>query len=670
VKKSWVAFCLGILAIVGGYFIWTSYLATPVTMTEPGGPSSKQSSFRWTIGPEPSARSSGDPSDTESSESLGLEIPGQVKFSAGSAGETVALRVTVLKIKRPLPSKFKERLKTVSAHLSVKEVLEKLRQTGISKSTVNRHLLEKITRTIHAGPQGQFTLVNAPAGVYRVESVDPMWKGTSSRAFLQLPENIRPLTLTLRPSGTVVGTVHTTDGRPLSEVEVMFEGSRATRETDEDGRFVVEGIHPDRPLNFFSLHKRGFQPIEVDQPPLKGRARREMSFTMKEGTYLEVNVLKPGGEPVRTGAVSALRADDRTMRDDIPKRVNYLNGKEQVRFEGLKPGSVRLGMRSSPFFVEPAVVGLEPGETKMVTLEAVPADTYILEYVREDTQKPVSGIVPSLEVTGKDDRVYPGKARVVGKLADGRYRIRVHPNAEELMVHSQPLNNQLFRSTTTRWTLPRSDTLSVELMPETVTESTPGDMAQYDLTFKGIPDSLREGATGRLVILNANTGRIVARRGGSLATDWSIPLPNVPTTWYVSLRTDDGSRVAVKTIQPSRTSSPKTVTMKLGRPATVSGRLRISGNDSRDLSVGVALQPPHGPHTTSSRLSVHVPDDLRTTVDAKGNFTLNVPARTDAYLVVVPTGSEFSSGTELLLKRHLSGLSSGDTRDIPMLNLP
>lgn len=669
-RRSLVGFFLGVLLVAGGYlYLGMGEDRSPDrSVDRTAEPSREATRPEWTIEPAPRTGEDTRPEAPGSTvEDTGLTIPGSVRFAEGSGGDSVQLRVSVLAVRTPLPEVVRTRLAENPDHASIDELLEVVRREGIGPEELDRYVGERRTLGIHTNERGEFTLTRAPPGLYRIESRDPVWTGESGDVVLELPGNVRSLTLDVRGSKTFRGRVTDPDGNPLENVEVTFEGNaRDPMRTSRSGTFVVGGVPPSRPINFLRLHKPGYEPISVSRPPLGDTDPGPVTFRMRRGTYLEVSVEDEEEQPVTSGVVELTRLEA-PAKSSGPLRpiVERIDDRGIASFAGVDPGSYALRLRSGNYFLPSKKVTLEPKEQRRIEAEAKRGRVVTVRYRDAVTGEAVEGIHPSVEAYDEAGEVLSNGFRLRNRPRKDRYRGLLHPEAREIVVRSRPSGNQPYRPDRSRFDLRNADTVTVEVEPSGGSASATG-FVRYRLTLSGpVSDGALAEARASLHVLNRTTGRTVLERTTGAAPEWPVPLPSAELLLYGTVTTPEGDYVVARELSPRPSGSEPRVTLELQRPATLEGRVNGSDDTAGVGTVGVSLLDPRlGVTGDRDHLYVDVPRPLTATVGEDGRFTVdNLPPDRRLHLLGVRSGTRLAPGSPLIINRSLSPFSPNEHRE-------
>lgn len=244
---------------------------------------------------------------------------------------------------------------------------------------------------------GTLVLDDLPPGAVIVEATSPERTGPTLR--LRAGEE-REVDLRLDPVWTVRGRVEAPGGRPVARVTVeAFGGSgplgRAVM-TDAAGRFTWRG--PVTGIAAFRLRHPGFAELAVEaMPPAVGPLGSDLGTLAFEGPggTLEVTVRRsvpgPAAEVRVEPAVAAVTRElfGSAQVLDRPRLQRAGNG-ETVRFEGLPAGlPLRVALRGAGIAVD-AVVTLEAGESRALTLAPGPGHA-VAGILRDPDGTPVAG---------------------------------------------------------------------------------------------------------------------------------------------------------------------------------------------------------------------------------------------------------------------------------------
>ncbi|MFB6347738.1 MAG: hypothetical protein ABEK50_18635 [bacterium] len=617
--------------------------------------------------------------ETSRSETDGLTIPGRVSFPGQASGETVTLDVTVLRIKTPLPDSIRNAIKSSGSGGELRGIIDTIFRNNNS-AQLKDYLLGQTKKTIHTNTDGRFKLTNAPAGLYKIKSRDKRWKGHAESIVLETPDRIVPLRLNVRGNATFTGLVRTSSGRPIQGATIHLEGDTRVLRTNGKGNFTLSDIHPDRPLNFFSIHKPGFKPIEVDLPSLNPGEHRRRTFRLKKGNYLRVRYRTNAGTPVNKGAVLARRvyASGGSSPSESPPVVERLNNTGEAEFDNLQPGKYKFTLRSSPYLASPRVIAVDEHDSRTVSIPVSGGRAIELRYLDKTTGDTLTGIRPSVEVYTESGRLLKGGFELEGRTRNQTLRGYVHPRAHRLTIHSRPVNLKSYRPRTTHHTSVGNDTITIRLSP------VPGQleastMKAYDLDIRDPNNpsqsvNWRDSSGGRYYIIDKKTGQ--KYQTGPLTASvarWPLQLPARPMLLYATIKLNETSYVMFTSLH-STSESQQYVKLIPRKPSIIHGTInRTPDNTTPSLVAGVDLI---GITSSSNRVGSYIPTPLRSSVNPDGTYELrNVPAghSLDVILGRGRTGNghrTLNPGTPILHREPLETPRAGETRTLDVdLNL-
>ena len=177
------------------------------------------------------------------------------------------------------------------------------------------------------------------------------------------------LEVRLRPAvgGRVSGRVSDPEGTPLQNVEVT-SGTRASAESDAQGRFVLEYVQGATPEAQFALtaRKKGF--FEVSSHFL-GVAADDVALTLRPLPQWSGQVLSPEGSPVQQFSVQAAPLDDSRVKQVIVRNCADPQGRFALTFE--QPGRHWLAVQAEGYATCEKIIEVgEQPKSLAVRLEA------------------------------------------------------------------------------------------------------------------------------------------------------------------------------------------------------------------------------------------------------------------------------------------------------------
>lgn len=657
-KKPHIAFFLGLVLAVGVYlyFVVPGDRPSGSGPTVPGQQGKIPEAPQWTIVPAPE-----EPVDTpgsvESNEKVSwLTLSGRVTAEGRTPTvDSVPLTVTVITVETPLPQSVRDWLGNVEEYQSVADVLEAAREKGFDPAEIRSHVGRRITRSITTNAAGEFELSRAPPGLYRIHRENQKTVGTGS--ILQLPGNVRPMTLTLRETGDFEGRVVGPDGSPLAGVRVSFTNDeRPARRTTRSGTFVIRDVPLRRPLNFFAFEKPGYAIREADRGPLR-TVKNDTVFQLQRGTYLRVSTRKPGGEGLQEGAVVAHPAEGFEQPPD--PRVRHLRGDTYVEFFGLPAGTWSLRLAHGPYSSASRRVQLARNDSSVLTLPVRETRAVFVEVRNLNTDSPVRNV--RIVGQGYNQRGEPVDAaiRQEGVVGPGLHKLRLDTSLSEVHLSVHPRRDPFLRPRSVRRTL-EDDTISVRL-PQFARED--GSISRR---FEWVgPDGTKRGVSpGRAEVYHRTSGRRLLQFPIRALGNGEHQFPAGDLFLMGYTRTEDGDRV-FSTGFGSTSSGHSTVRLELEKPARVKGTIESDPTDRLHQVGLVAFNPMEHSDGSDPRLPFEVPGWLVQRIGEDGTFSFSkVPPGEVFYLVGTRSKDRLGPGVLLHRVQSLGPLSSGETRTV------
>ncbi|MFB6347569.1 MAG: carboxypeptidase regulatory-like domain-containing protein [bacterium] len=593
----------------------------------------------------------------------GLTIPGQVTF-AGSQPQSIRLTVDIL----PLSPSRARRLQQKN--------LKQLESNLTSQSNKGSFRNRRIQKTVQANQKGQFSLVNAPVGVYRVTSNDTNWSGGTQRAILQTPSQTSSIQFSVKRTGTLHGRIIDPDREPIPNVKISLTTKPRNLGTDQNGEFTLHKLQPNRPIDFLKISKSGYQSLYPSLPPLNPGETRRDTFVLKKNSTLTVTVRSQTGRPVTDGDVVVKRLDSKKLKTDDPnslrdgKLVQPLNEDGKVTIPGIQPGQVKVGLTFSNYLTDPRTVEIKPGETRKVSLKALEGRKTKLQFKNNQTGERVKGIRPIVTVyDARGKQLSPGfELKHVGD--NGKIEAVVHPNINRLKIRSEATN---FKPKTTSFTRSDLPEISVGLTPlsSRTGDETPPGMLKVNLSASGTFnwDQVQEV---QAYVLDRETGqRHLGRAGHRSVFEEPFPLQEGQYLLYGIIETRSNNYTVFESIDVE-SQHPGQISVTPVPSAGITGRL-LSGESSRDnpVGVGISLLPPATGNQSPSR-DIYYPTPLTDQPDENGNFSIStIPPGSEfsLHVLVGRSGSFSAAGNDVILSEPLPILSRGESRTLSTINL-
>lgn len=228
---------------------------------------------------------------------------------------------------------------------------------------------------------------------------------------LRLDGPLDGVELRLSRGGTIVGRITGLTYPELTQVQVMAWGESrpAQGQVDFEGSYRISGVAPGewRVAAALPGTARSAQG-KIEMPAAGAEVSLDLEFT--GGLTLAGRVLQ-GGEPLPNASVSA-RGEGQGADAFFPGGSIYSDGAGNFRFEGLKPGTYRLGVYHRETGVRhQEKEAVELSESRADVVIDIPAATLVRGRVLEaGSQGPVAGATLFFDQEGEDpsSRPLPG----------------------------------------------------------------------------------------------------------------------------------------------------------------------------------------------------------------------------------------------------------------------
>lgn len=655
-RNAYIAFGFGLVLAVGLYLFFVIPMDRPPT-------DSRNSSFleeespgeelpSWSIVPPASEREPSVQKPASSDTNTFLRILGTVKRQDREPiADSVPLRVTVLTLDTPLPEEFRRWLRNVDEYQNTEAVLKAARQKDFWEDDLQSYLGPRITRNISTNDSGEFELSRAPPGLYRINRKGQETGGTGT--VLQLPDNDRPMTLTIGTTEDFEGRIVDSDGSPLEGVNVSFvNNERDPLRTNESGTFVIQDIPRQRPLNFFRFEKEGYKPLRVDRnAPADGAS--DTTFRMIRGTYLRVNVRTSGGGTVQEGAVVARSVG--TSGDRPDPRVSHLRGEKFVEFFGLSSGKWSLRLARGPYISTPRTIQLNQHDSETLTLEAEDARRLVVEVLEEGTDSPVRNVRITGQGYNEQGERIELDLRQEGLVGPGKHLLRLPSSLEDVHLFVHPRRDPFLRPHSVRRNVDR-DTVTVRLPRVSVGNASIQrkfrwtDAAGTERTIKG----------GLVEVYHRASGRRLLRFSPEALIREDQRLPEGELLILGFVRSSKGERVFSKTFGRT-TDGNSTVELELENPAEITGTVATGSSDKIRVLGITPFNPSEYSIDSDRRLPFEIPDFLHRKPDEDGSFRFsNVPVGMKLYLVGSRGSARLQPGDPLQVVEPIGPLNSGE----------
>lgn len=619
----------------------------------------------WDVSPEATLSLERETGSDTASKVDHFTVPGRVLFPKDIPSESITLKVEILPVRASRALKIQQS--------RTKNPKQALLKGGPWKSLQG----QSITKTLTTDENGQFSIKNAPPGVYRVSSADTDWSGRTDNSIIQLASQVTPVQFSVQQNAKLIGHVVNQDKEPLPNARIPFTTSARELTADKNGKFVLNRLEPGTPIDFVKIMKEGYRSHYLSVEPLQPGETRHDTFVLKQGANLSVTVRTSDGRPVKEGRLMLRRLDDKKIQAKMDYalahgggRMKSINDEGKVLFSGLQPGRVKVYLTFANYLSRPKKIEIKSGQTVETTLSVMKGIPVTVKHVNKRTGQTVDGVRPRITAfDGKNQKLEPA-FKFRGFNDDGDLKGVIHPDARKITVRSE---SRRFKPKTTSFDRSDFPTLKIALTPSQAPEEsrTPPGLLKLNLSRAG--KFQWEDVTGvRAYLLDRTTGQRVLGRAGHQSTfKEPFPVDKGKYIFYSLIKTKAENYVVMKplTIQ---TQHPGQKSVTPERAATVSGKILLNDRPlSGEVKVAISLLSPRSRKQAPTR-NVYYPSPLSVRPNNDGEFTIPaVPPEQELGLHVVSTGGPKLGAPmgKVLINKPLPVLSPGQKRTVTSINI-
>jgi hypothetical protein len=211
----------------------------------------------------------------------------------------------------------------------------------------------------------------------------------------------------LLPGGRIEGSVRGPDGKPVRAgliaeredhfLELILPDEAEQTQTDDDGRFAIEGLAPGDYLLRVKPHDGRY--ARSVTPVVVGEGTERVDLELAPAASVVGRVLGPDGQPVADALVHVLDARGLAL-----SQIGLISSNSDGTFEcdRLPPGDLTLLARTDDMTSEEsALLRVDAGETRELTLRLRPATLLVVRVV-DGEGRPLPAGVRALDSRGRD----------------------------------------------------------------------------------------------------------------------------------------------------------------------------------------------------------------------------------------------------------------------------
>lgn len=629
--------------------------------TEPDVKTPEIDSSDWDVSPEATVRVQTDNRVDSPGRTGQFDIPGRAKFPDGKQAEEVRLEVEVL----PLDQEHLNRIETTPSTED---------EPALTQLESPDSLREKaFTKTVTTDENGRFSLRDAPTGIYRIRSRDENWTGETEEPIVQHGTTSTPLQVSLRQSATLVGRVLDQDSQPLSNARVALTTHSHELRTDPEGQFRLNNLIPGQPINNAKITKQGFKTYYLDQGPLQPGEIRQDTFVLQRSASLSVVVQNSTGQPITDGKIRLRRISSGQADGDINARNSLMKSLDDngvTEFNDVAPGRFKVSLAFSSYLADPLTVRLEPGESVRKTVTVREGKPVAIRHVNAETGETIDEVRPRITAYAGPNQPLDQGFKFKEIRSNGVIVGVVHPSTQKLIIRSESNRFEPEETTVRSTDLPD---VKIPLSPSQTgaADQEPPGLLKVNLAVDGRFD-WENVVDVQAYVLDGKTGQRILGRAGQRSV-FQEPFPLKPGSYvlYGLIKTNSGSFALAQSLGIEG-QHPGQKSLTPSRTGSVSGRVLLNEQPiSETVRVAVSLLPPED-ETQKSTRDIYYPEQLSTTPNANGEFTIdNVPTDRSLGLHVISEGSS-TLGVQpgaVLTRISLEALSEGEERSVRTIKL-